>query len=112
MYVKFSGSCLKLDKITFNHGVYTVSIYIVYDLESSLNNFDLTLQIFLFRAVKLAKHNDTEKYEYAGYGTGFNSKRTFSHPSGGTGVNVIVFVVDMSSSVHANNKIKKYFNLW
>ena len=30
MYVKFRGSCLKQDKITFNHGK-TVNIYIVYD---------------------------------------------------------------------------------
>ena len=43
MYVKFDGSCLKQDKITFNHGK-VVSIYNVYDLKSNLNNFDPTLQ--------------------------------------------------------------------
>ena len=43
MYVKFSGSCLKQDKITFSHGK-TVIIYIVYDLKSNLNNFDPTLK--------------------------------------------------------------------
>ena len=35
MYVKFSESCLKQDKITFNHGK-TVNMYIVYDLKSNL----------------------------------------------------------------------------
>ena len=44
------------------------------------------------------------KYEYSEYGIGFDSEATFSHPRGGTGVNVIVFEADMSSSAHANNK--------
>ena len=45
-------------------------------------------------------------YEYAGYGIGFDSKRTFSHTSCGTGVNVVIFGADMSSSVHADDKTK------
>ena len=60
MYVKFSGSCLKQDKITFNHGK-TVNIYIVYDLKPSLNNFDPTLQNCLFGAIKLTKNSDIDK---------------------------------------------------
>ena len=43
MYVKFSGNCLKQDKITFNHGK-TVNIYIVYGLKSNLNNIEPTLK--------------------------------------------------------------------
>ena len=39
-----------------------------------------------------------------GFGFGFDSKGTFSHPSGGVGRNVLTFGVDMSSSVHADNK--------
>ena len=38
--VKFNGSCLKQDKITYTHGT-PVNIYIVYNLSSNLNNFDL-----------------------------------------------------------------------
>ena len=57
IYVKFSGSCLKQDKITFNHGK-TVNIYIFYDLKSNLNNFDPTLQNCLFGAVKLTNNSD------------------------------------------------------
>ena len=38
VYPKFKGSCLKQDKIAFNHGK-IVNIYIGYDLESNINNF-------------------------------------------------------------------------
>ena len=107
MYVqwKFSESCLKQDKITLNHGK-TVTIYIIYDLKTNLNNFDPTLKNCLFGTIKPTKNSDIDKYEYSGYGIGFDSKGTFSHPSGTTGVNVIIFGTDMSSSVHANNKTK------
>ena len=60
----------------------------------------------MFGAIELTKNSDIDKYEYVGYGIGFDSKGTFSRPSGGTGVNVIVFGADMSSSAHANNKTK------
>ena len=83
MYVKFSGSCLKQDKFTFNHGK-TVNIYIFYDLKSNLNNSDPTLQNCLFGAVKLTKNSDIDKYEYAVYGIESDSKGNFSHPSGAT----------------------------
>ena len=44
MYVNFNGSCLKQDKLTFNHGK-IVNIYIVYDLKSTLNyNRDIALE--------------------------------------------------------------------
>ena len=35
MYVKFNGSCLKQDKVTFNHGK-IVNIYIIFTLKSTL----------------------------------------------------------------------------
>ena len=105
MYVKFNGSCLKQDKITFNHGK-TINIYIVYDLKSNLNNFDPTLENCLFGTVKLTKNSDIDKYKYSGYGIGFDSKRIFSFPSGGIGQKIIIFGSDMSSSVHANNRKK------
>ena len=52
--VEFNGSCLKQDKITYNHGA-IVNIYIVYELSSNLNNFDFALKNCLFGAVKLTK---------------------------------------------------------
>ena len=110
MYVKFSRSGLKQDKITFNHRK-TVNIYIVYDLKSNLNNFDPTLKNCVFGAIKLTKNSNIDKYEYAGYGIGFDSKGTFSDPSGRTGVNVIIFGADLSSRAHANNKTKSILTL-
>ena len=71
MYLKFNGSCLKQDKIVFNHGK-IVNIYIVYDLKSNLNNCDPTLANCLFGAVKLTKNKDIDKYKYSGYRIGFD----------------------------------------
>ena len=46
------------------------------------------------------------KYEYVAYGIGFDRHGFFSHPSGGTGRNVMIFEVDMSSSTEIDNKKK------
>ena len=81
MYVKLSESCLKQYKVTFNHKK-AVNIYIVYNLKSNLINFDPTLQNCLFGSIKLTKNSDIAKYQYSGYGIGFDSKESFSHPSG------------------------------
>ena len=45
----------------------------------------------MFAALKLTKNADIDKYKYFGYSSGF-------------GCNVILFRVDMSSSVHADKK--------
>ena len=60
----------------------------------------------MFGAVKLKKHVDLDQYKYLGYDIGFDRKRFFSHPSGGTGRNVIIFGVDMSSTTKINNRKK------
>ena len=73
---KFKGGCLKQHKPTFNHGK-IVNIYIVYDLESNLNNFDPALENCLFGAVKLTKNSDIGKYKYTGYGIGLDSGGNF-----------------------------------
>ena len=53
-----------------------VNIYIVYEITaSSPNNADPTLTNSLFGAVRLTKNADIadiEKYQYSGYGTGFD----------------------------------------
>ena len=43
----------------------------------------------LFAAVKLTKNTDIGKYKYSRYGFGFDGHGFYSHPSGGTGRNVI-----------------------
>ena len=60
----------------------------------------------MFGAVSLTKNADIDKYKYSGYGIGFDRHGFFSHPSGGTGRNVIIFGVDMSSSTKIDNKKK------
>ena len=49
---------------------------------------------------------DIDKYKYSGYGTGFERKGNFPFPNGEFGCNVLIFGVDMSSSVHVDNKKK------
>ena len=42
--------------------------------------------------------------KYYGYGIGFDRHGSYSHPSGGTGRNVIIFCVDTSSSTKIDNR--------
>ena len=71
---------------------------------SNINKFDPTAKNCLFGAIKLTENRDINNYEYAGYGTGFDSKGTLSHPSRTTGVNEIIFGADMISNKNT------YFN--
>ena len=57
----------------------------------------------LFEAIKWTKNADIDKYKYSGYRIGFDGKGFFSHLSGGTGRNVIIFGADMSSSTKIDN---------
>ena len=78
-------SCLKQNQITFTHGK-TVNIYIVYEISvSDSNNNYPTLEDSLFRAVKLIKNTDIDKYKYSRYGIGIDRHVTFSFSSGGFG---------------------------
>ena len=84
-----------------------INIYIVYDLQSNLNhNPDFTLENCLFGAVRVTKNSDVDKYKDSGYGIGFNGKGVFTHPAGSFGNIAIIFGVDMSSTVHIDNKGK------
>ena len=97
MRVEFKESCLKLYKVTFNHGK-AVNIYIVYKISKSINISDYpTLENCLFGAVNLTKNTDIDKYKYSGYGIGFHRHGSFSFPGTGLDKDVITFGVDMSS---------------
>ena len=65
-----------------------------------------TLTNALFGAVKLTKNADIDKYKHVGCGIGFDGKGFYSYQSGGTGRNVIIFGVAMSSSTKIDNKKK------
>ena len=69
-------------------------------------NAKFILKYCLFGAVKLTKNADPTKYSYSGYGIGFDSYSLFSIPNFHWGKTAIIFEVNMSSSVHANNKNK------
>ena len=109
--VKFRGNCLKQDKITFRHKKIG-NIYIAYELTgSSSNGNDPTVINSLFGAVRLTRNADIDKYGYSGYETGFNRRGSFSFPGGGFGSTVIVFEVNMSSSIYVDNKRKNILTL-
>ena len=60
--------------------------------------------MFVWIAVKITKNADPCKYICTGYGIGFDLHSEISLPDGSMGQNVIVFGVDMGSSVHIWNK--------
>ena len=69
-------------------------------------NSDFTLKNCLFGSVKLPKNADRDKEVYSDYGIRFDLRSEFSLTDGSVGKNVIIFGVDMSSSVHIDNKKK------
>ena len=101
--VEFNGSCLKQDKVTYNHGT-MVNIYIVYEISKnySISSYP-TLENCLFGAVSLSKNADIDQHKYSGYGIGFDRYGESSFGNG-HGKSCIIFGADMSSSSHANNK--------
>ena len=101
--VEFNGSCLKQDKVTYNHGT-MINICIDYKIS---NNFNIssypTLENCFFGAVSLTKHADINQYKYSGYSIRFDRKGELTFGNA-FGRNCIIFGVDMSSSVHVDNK--------
>ena len=75
--VKFDGSCLKQDPGSLFHGE-IVNVYIFYEISKNINMSDYpTLKNCLFGAVKLSKNVAIDRYEYSGYGIGFDRHRCF-----------------------------------
>ena len=103
-HYEFRGSCLKQDKITFNHGK-IVNIYIAYELDKIYVKTHPTLVNCLFGAVSITKNADIDKNKYSGYGIGFDRGSIYS-VGNGFGRNVIIIGVDMSYSVYVDNKGK------
>ena len=88
--VEFNGSCLKQDKVIYNHGT-IVNIYIVYEISKNYNISSYpTLENCLFGAVSLTKNADIDQYKYSGYGIGFDRHGEFSFGNG-LGKNCIIF---------------------
>ena len=67
-------------------------------------NSDFNLKELWFKGVKLAKNSYPNKNVYSRYEFEFDSSLLFSIPNFDYSKNVIIFRVDMDSSVHINNK--------
>ena len=103
--IKFDGSFLNRFPPSIIHGK-IVNIYIVYEVSNHYNDVSYpTIENCLFRSVKLTKNTDIDKYGYSGYGIGFDRKASFSIDND-IGRNVIIFRVDMSSSLNIDNRKK------
>lgn len=57
----------------------------------------------------LNENVDADKYEYSGYGIGFDLYTQFLWTDDSWGKNVIIFGIDISLSVHLDNEKK---NIW
>ena len=108
IHVIFNGKgTLVQDKNDIISGGPIINIYIVYKTSPKTINSDFVFRDCLFGAIKITNttNSDTDKWQYSGYGLGFDSTVNFTHPDGGIGRNVITFGADLSNStVHANNK--------
>ena len=102
--VIFDRSFLKQDRITFTLKT-VLNFYIVYEINLWPLNLDSQIVLLncLFGAIKLNKN----AFNHSGYVIGFDKCRTFTFSDNcGSGKNVIIFGVDNSSSVHADNRKK------
>ena len=86
-----------------------MNIYIVCEIKlwPFKQSLDFRSGNSLFWTVKLTKNADFDKYNYSGYGNGFDANGSFSLSDGsGFRVNVKIFGADMSSSGHVDNTKK------
>ena len=84
-----------------------IKIYIVHKTSPKTINPNFAFRDCLFGAIKITNttNSDTDKWQYSGYGIGFDSTGNFTHPDEGIGKNVIAFGADLSNSaVRTNNK--------
>ena len=104
--LRFTRSVLQQKTTTYNNKK-VVNLYVVYKITNfhGTNNYP-RLANALFGAVKLTNNADIDKYKYFGYEIGFDVHGFYSHPSGGTLRNVIIFGVDRSSSIKIDNRGK------
>ena len=88
-----------------------INIYCVYKLDpiSSSRDDTFTVQNALFGVMQITKNADTSKYKYKGYGICFDEGGRFSKGNISNGKSILIFGVDESSLVHANNKANNIY---
>ena len=118
MYVYLQGSHFQQNDVIVTNNNNVINIYVVYKLRpiSSTRNTDYTIQNALFGVMKITKNTDSSKNNYIGYGLCFDEGGEFGHTvkQGNfnrttNAKNVIIFGVDMSSSVHATNRANNIY---
>ena len=109
-YVHLSGNHFQQNKADMLNN-FGVNIYCIYKLDpiSSSRDGTFNVQNALFGAIKITKNADTSKYKYKGYGICFDEGGSFSKGNISNGKNVLIFGVDESSLVHANNKANNIY---
>ena len=105
-YLIFKGSCLKKKKNASFTTPNIIIFFMVYKLDTQSRDLNsvFTLKYSLFGEIQLVKNADPGKYVYSGYGIGFDLRSEFFLPNSSGDKNVIIFGVDMSSSVRIDNK--------
>ena len=111
MHVSLSGNHFQQNKVIIPNNNNVINIYCVYKIDpiASARDDTFTIQNALFGAVEITKNADTSKYNYKEYGICFDEGRTFSKGNINNGRNVLIFDVDESSLVHANNKANNIY---
>ena len=74
--VRFDGDLLRQNQVTYDHGP-AVNIYIVYETTPDTKTSNISLENYIFGAVKLIKDADIDKYKYSRYGYWIRFKRKF-----------------------------------
>ena len=111
MYVYLSDNHFEQNKVIIPNNNNAINIYCVCELQPVTASRDdtFTIQNALFGTVEITKNADTSKYAYKGYGICFDKGGTFSKGNINNGLNVLIFGVDESSLVHANNKANNIY---
>ena len=119
-YVLLQGNYFQQNNniIIPNNNKNVINIYVVYKLDpiSSASKYRYAIQNALFGAIKITKSADNSKNNYTGYGLCFDEGGEFSHTVRQGNFdrttdarNVIIFGVDMSSSIHATNRVNNIY---
>ena len=118
MYIYLQGNHFQQNKVVIPNNNNVINIYVVYKLDpiSSSRNTDYAIENALFSAMKITKNTDSSKNNYAGYGLCFDEGGEFGHivKQGNfnrttNAKNVIIFGVDMRSSIHATNRANNIY---
>ena len=112
-HVYLSGNHFQQNISNIPNNDNVINIYCAYQIKPIASSRDttFTIQNALFGAMQITKNADTSKYDYKGYGICFDEGGQFGHTITESGRahttnvrNVLIFVADMSFSVHTTNR--------